>query len=147
MGICYVDQSTTEKKGPLHVQIQLCLCLPPSYQLLFACMFQPPVNSGASSGTLEGKDMQQNVGGVVHPMGGASHPVGRVLQPPHLHPHLGSSPSQQYAVEEQITTVRIPMVRQRFSSRRLLRILQCFNQKLFEKLTRGILQGGKLRKA
>ena len=93
-------------------------------------MFQPPVNSSASGGALEveSKDMQPNMGGVVHPVGGIS-------QTHHLHQHLHSaSPSQQYAVEEQITTVRIPMVTQLFTF--FKRMLSNFGSVACHKLSR-----------
>ncbi|KAK7108201.1 E3 ubiquitin-protein ligase Mdm2-like isoform X1 [Littorina saxatilis] len=82
-------------------------------------VFQPTINCGASSGSTEAKDMHSFWGGGFQPAGGVS-------QQPHTppncqHPAGSASPSQQYTVEEQVTTVRIPMRR---PTQEFLEILQ-----------------------
>ncbi|KAL8578129.1 hypothetical protein ACOMHN_055448 [Nucella lapillus] len=88
-------------------------------------IIQPSVSVGASSVVTEEKAMQAPGGAVACPMGGTSHLImGGVLPPPHLNPSpaphqpdstssssSSSSSEQQYTVEEQVTTVRIPMRR------------------------------------
>ncbi|XP_076445724.1 E3 ubiquitin-protein ligase Mdm2-like isoform X2 [Babylonia areolata] len=84
-------------------------------------IIQPPaVSIGASSISTENKDMQPSgigegaevctVGGVPHLVVGV-HPLPATHHPCHQPDSASSSSSQQYSVEEQITTVRIPMRR------------------------------------